>query len=134
MEAVIQAARELGKQIQADETFIRFMTAQEASESDTDLQEKIQIFNQKRNELNGYLRQGQRDDAQVVALETEVQALYAGIFENPNMVAFNATRGEVQKMLDFVNQIIAASTNGNDPDKVEYQEDCGGSCSSCAGC
>ncbi|HAN44494.1 MAG TPA: YlbF family regulator, partial [Ruminococcaceae bacterium] len=33
-----------------------------------------------------------------------------------------------------VNQIIVGSVNGQDPDSIEEQSSCGGSCSSCSGC
>ena len=52
----------------------------------------------------------------------------------PSMAkAYNAAKQEVDAAMRFVNQILAAAVNGEDPDTVT-EESCGGDCASCGGC
>jgi hypothetical protein len=52
----------------------------------------------------------------------------------PNMVAFNQAKGEMDRMLAEINNIITASANGEDPETCPAQPGCSGECSSCGGC
>ena len=45
---VIEQARELGKAIQTDERYIRYMKASEINDTDTEIQNRIGEFNLKR--------------------------------------------------------------------------------------
>ena len=53
---------------------------------------------------------------------------------NPNMIAYNTTKQEVDRMMNFVTQILTGSVNGEDPDSIEEQTGCSGSCEGCSGC
>ena len=134
MDQVIMAARELGRALQADERYIRYNTAQQLNEDDAALQALIAEFSQKREELSEEAQKEDRDNARVSALNAEAQELYARIFQNEGMIAFAGAREELQTLIAFVNQIITGATNGLDPDTIEFQQECGGSCSSCKGC
>ena len=137
MDKVIEAARQLGKILQADERYIRYAAAQQQNDEDAALQAMIEAFTAKREELSDAMQEdGGQERAN--ALNAEVRELYAQIFQNESMLRFNETREELGELMAFVNQIISGSQNGLDPDTVEYQaagSGCGGgSCSSCSGC
>lgn len=131
---VIQAARELGKAIQADDRYAAMQAAQQRSEEDTALQGMISQFNMIRMQLNGETKKPERDQNKIRELDAQINDLYAEIYRNDNMLALNETRGEMQTMISFITQIIQGSTEGMDPEKIEYQESCGGDCGGCAGC
>ena len=50
------------------------------------------------------------------------------------MIAFNEAKQEIDNLMNFVNQILVMSVNGEDPDTIEQQSGCTGSCSTCPGC
>ncbi|WRS28130.1 YlbF family regulator [Oscillospiraceae bacterium MB08-C2-2] len=133
---IIQMAKELGKAIQADEQYIAMRLAQEKSDGDEVLQNMIKSFNLKRVELNQLVQKPDREQAAVTALDAEVKSLYNTIMSNANMMVFSATRKDMESTMDYINQILSGSVNGEDPDSIEPQEagGCGGSCSGCSGC
>lgn len=134
MDKVIEAARALGKAIQADERYMRYNVSQQKNDEDTQLQELIKVFSKKRDELTAETQNENRDNDKVAALNAEVREAYAEIFANENMMEFSTLRDEFQTLINYVNQIITASSNGEDPETFDYQAACSGSCSSCSGC
>ena len=130
---IIEMARALGKAIQQDERYIRLSVARDNNDNDEKLQEMIGKFNLKRVEVNQEAARPDKDQAKLDALNESIRALYKEIMDNPNMVEFNAAKEEIDSLMNFVNQILVLSVNGQDPDTVE-QSSCTGSCASCAGC
>lgn len=135
MDAII-SARELGKAIQSDDRYTRLMKAQEKNDSDTELQKSIQEFNELRTKLNEEIQKqdSDKDVDEIKQMDAKLKEMYKLIFENENMVEYTNARNELQEMLTFVNQIITGSTNGENPDDIQPQAECGGSCGSCGGC
>lgn len=133
MDAIV-AARELGKAIQQDERYLRVMQAQGKNDADAALQESINAFNVLRNQINAEVQKEAKDTEKIKAMDAEIKELYGAIFQNENMAEFTKARNEMQGMLDFINQIINGSVEGQNPEQIEFREDCGGSCSSCSGC
>lgn len=134
MDKIIEMTRALGRAIQQDERCQRYMTAQEANDSDSTLQELIATFEIKRNALSTEVQKDDKNTEKIKELDSEVKSIYRQIFENENMIAFTEAREEMQAMIGFVNQIITGSSNGQNPDTIQQAAACGGSCSSCAGC
>ena len=130
---IIEMTRALGKAIQQDERYIRLSVARDNNDNDEKLQEMIGNFNLKRVEVNQEAARPDKDQAKLDALNESIRALYKEIMENPNMVEFNAAKEEIDSLMNFVNQILVLSVNGQEPDTVE-QSSCTGSCSTCAGC
>ncbi len=130
---IIEMARALGKAIQQDERYIRLSVARDNNDNDEKLQEMIGKFNLKRVEVNQEAARPDKDQAKLDALNESIRALYKEIMDNPNMVEFNAAKEEIDSLMNFVNQILVLSVNGQDPDTVE-QSSCTGSCATCAGC
>ncbi|MCL2056903.1 MAG: YlbF family regulator [Oscillospiraceae bacterium] len=135
MDKVIIAARDLGRIIQEDERYIRYMVAKQQNDEDAELQEKIANFQRLRDELSA--RMGENPNAaKTDAANGQMRAAYAEIFENESMARFTKIKNEMDGLLGFVNQILSAASNGEDPETVEYRAPgcSGGSCGSCGGC
>ena len=130
---IIEMTRALGKAIQQDERYIRLSLARENNDNDEKLQEMIGSFNLKRVGVNQEAARPDKDQAKLDQLNESIRALYKEIMENPNMVEFNAAKEEIDSLMNFINQILVLSVNGQDPDTVE-QSSCTGSCATCAGC
>lgn len=132
---VIQAARELGKAIQADERYKEYITARDANDKDEDLQKLIGEFNIIRQNLHNEMTKTaeDKDEAKIAELNAKMQETYNAVMTNVNMANFTIIKGAMDKLLGEVNGIIGLCCDGEDPDTCEYHE-CGGSCSSCGGC
>ncbi len=130
----IRAARELGRAIQGDDKYIALQMAQQRNEEDKELQELIASFQMLRGQFNEEIQKPQRSQDTIQELDAQMKESYAKIFANPNMIAYNEARTEFQTFMSYVNQIIQGSTDGKDPDLIEYEESCAGNCSGCSGC
>ena len=130
---IIEMTRALGKAIQQDERYIRLSLARDNNDNDEKLQEMIGKFNLRRVAVNQEAARPDKDQAKLDQLNESIRTLYKEIMENPNMVEFNAAKEEIDSLMNFVNQILVLSVNGQDPDTVE-QSSCTGSCATCAGC
>ena len=131
---IITMARELGKEIQKDARYLRLVAAREANDADQGLQELIEKFNLKRVELSTAINSEERDVDKLTQLDRELKDLYQEVMENTHMVEFNDAKHELDDMVNFVNQILVGSVNGENPDLIEKQVGCGGNCASCGGC
>ena len=133
---VIEMARELGKKIQQEESYILLNTAQRAVEEDDELQEKIAEFNMKRYELTQEITKPERDDEKIAELDKVVHELYDIATNHEKMVAYNNAQDEFNEMFEFVLHIIQMSATGDDPETIEKPEQggCSGDCGSCGGC
>ena len=130
----IQIARQLGKVIQEDDRFLNLRLAQQKNEEDAPLQAQIRDFNNQRDALNVEMKNPDRESAKIEKMNEELRVLYAEIVKNENMKRYVSARGEMNKLVAFINQIITGSVEGENPDLIEHQENCGSSCNSCSGC
>ena len=133
---VIEMARELGKKIQQEESYIALTNAQRAVEEDEVLQEKIAEFNMKRYELTQEITKADRDDKKIEELDKVVHELYDVATNHEKMVAYNNAQDDFNEMYEYVLHIIQMSATGDDPDTIQRPEQggCSGDCGSCGGC
>ena len=133
---VIEMARELGKKIQQEESYIALMNVQKAVEEDDELQEKIAEFNMKRYELTQEITKPERDDKKIEELDKVVHELYEVATNHEKLVAYNDAQDEFNEMFEYVLHIIQMSATGDDPDTIQRPEQggCSGDCGSCGGC
>ena len=133
---VIEMARELGKKIQQEESYVALMNAQKAVEEDDELQEKIAEFNMKRYELTQEITKPERDDKKIEELDKVVHELYEVATNHEKLVAYNDAQDEFNEMFEYVLHIIQMSATGDDPDTIQRPEQCAcsGDCGSCGGC
>lgn len=131
---IIEQVRELGRSIQADESYIRMKEAEKAADSDTELQELIKEFNLKRLAINTENAKVQKDPDKIKELNTEMQRVYSDIMSNEHMVAYNEAKQKFDTLTVRVNTILQNCIAGEDPDTTDYDASCTGSCSTCGGC
>lgn len=131
---VIEKTRELGKLIQADERYKKYLETKESNDSDTELQELIGNFNLKRQDLNNEMSKSDKNDEKIKDLDGQIKELYGKIMSNKNMLDFSEAKNAMDEMLSEINMIITLCANGEDPDTCEATHSCGGNCGSCGGC
>lgn len=131
---IIKMARDIGKEIQQQEEFIKFQMAKEKSDKDEALQNMISEFNLKRIAINNEATKENRNDEKLQQLNSELREVYSSIMSNENMTAYNDAQKDINKLTQRIVAIITQSAEGADPETADYSESCGGSCGSCAGC
>ena len=131
---IIEMARELGAALQQSDEYTAYNVAKNAADSDAELQGMIGDFNLKKLSLNAEVQKEEKDPAKLAALNEEVRSIYARIMAHPTMMAYNTTKEELDRILNFIQQIIVYSANGEDPATIQEETSCGGDCSGCSGC
>lgn len=131
---IIEQVRELGRMIQADESYKKMKEAEKAADADTELQELIKEFNLKRLSINTENAKVQKDPEKLKKLNTEMQQVYSDIMSNENMVAYNDAKQKYDVLTVRVNTILQNCIAGEDPDTTDYDASCTGSCATCGGC
>lgn len=132
---IITMARELGKAIQKDESYIKLQKVQTKADADTELQSLIGEFNLKRMSINNEASKKERDQDKLAQLNTEMREVYSKIMSNENMIAYNDAKEEFDVVANRVLSIVQQSCEGADPETADYsQPSCSGSCESCGGC
>ncbi len=130
---VITMARELGKALQQEETYIKWHEAQKTADADLELQQLIGEFNLKRMIINDEAGKQDRDQEKLTQANKEMREVYSKIMSNNNMIAYNDAKSAFDAVLNRVSAIIQQSAQGADPDTADAV-DCTGSCSTCGGC
>lgn len=133
---VTEAARELGKALQADPAYEEYRAAKAANDGDETLQKQIDDFNDKKAELNAEMAKDNKDTDTITRLNSELNELYMSVTENRNMIAYENARAQMDDILESINFIITSAANGDDPMTCPASPPrfCGGSCDSCGGC
>lgn len=137
--AMIETLRQLGKDIQADERYTALMDAAAKNDGDAALQDKIGQLNLLMMNYNQEAEKGEEADQKKIGeLQNEYGALYAEIMANENMSHYQTVQAEVEKMANYISQMMGLFLNGADPDtcepEPEHDHDCAGGCGSCGGC
>lgn len=132
---IIELAREIGRQLQQDDRYIKFQLAKQATDEDKELQDLIGEFNLKRMAISNEVSKADRDEEKLQKYNQEMRSAYAKIMSNENMINYNDTKAEFDLILTRVNAIIQKSSEGEDPNTADYTpSECTGSCESCGGC
>ncbi len=136
---VIEAARELGKVVQADERYIEYVNAKNANDADTELQNLIGEFNLIRQNLSmeSDKPEGEINNEKVKELTAKMHSAYDAVMSNENMAAFTMAKQGMDKLMSEINTILTYSVEGADPATCPSEPpaaQCSGTCSTCAGC
>ena len=135
MDAILEVARDLGREIQNDGRFVRTQLAQAAADEDAALQDMIGEFNLKRMAINAEMAKEEKDGDKMKALDAELREVYGRLMANEHMQAYQQAKAELDKLLTGISTIVALSAQGQDPDSIPDEgAGCGGDCSSCSGC
>ncbi|MBR5497137.1 MAG: YlbF family regulator [Clostridia bacterium] len=132
---VIEATRELGKAIQADERYTKLMAAKDANDKDDALNALIGKLNLIQMSYQ-HEAQGEANEEKMAEYDKEFREVYAEVMTNENMKAYETARQDVDDMMNYVMQILSLCVNGEDPATCEPApaSECSGSCSTCGGC
>ena len=131
---IIEQVRELGRLIQADESYLKMKEAEKSADADTVLQDNIKEFNLKRLAINTENAKVQKDSEKLKKLNSEMRKAYSDIMSNEHMTAYNEAKQKYDALTVRVNTILQNCIAGEDPDTTDYKASCTGSCSSCSGC
>ena len=131
---IIEQVRELGRALQADESYKKMKEAEKSADADTELQELIKEFNLKRLSINTENAKAQKDPERIKKLNTEMQKVYSDIMSNEHMIAYNEAKQKFDTLSVRVNTILQNCIAGEDPDTTDFDASCTGSCSTCGGC
>lgn len=132
---IIEKARELGKLIQQEESYIALRKAQADADADMDLQNLIGDFNMKRMSINNEASKKDKDSDKLALLNSQMREDYSKIMSNKNMIAYNEAKDAFDVIANRVLAIVQQSAEGADPETADYStSSCSGSCSTCGGC
>lgn len=133
---IIEAARQLGAAIQADERYKKVMASSKANDSDTALQELISEFNLMRMTIDNEFNkpEEERNEEKIKEFNVSMRQLYGKIMCTDSMMAYSEAKKDFDLVMNKVNAIIEMSMNGEDPMTCEPSEGCSGSCATCGGC
>lgn len=131
---VITMARELGRAIQKEESYIKLHEVQAQADADAQLQDLIGQFNIKRLSINEEASKKDKDQEKLTKLNKEMREVYSKIMSNENMIAYNEAKEAFDKVSNRVQAIVQQCIEGTDPEIADYAESCTGSCSTCGGC
>lgn len=133
---VIEAARELGKVVQADPRYIEYVKAKELNDADEGLQNLIGEFNLIRQNLamESDRPEEEIDRDKVKKLNAEMSATYEKIMTNENMALFTMAKQGMDKLMSEINTILTYCVEGEDPETCPSeppQAACSGNCGTC---
>ena len=131
---IIAMAREIGKEIQKDDRYLKMRLAVQATDDDQNLQDLIGQYNLKRMALDAEAQKRDRDAEKVQTYGRELDGLYETIMKIPSMIAYNGAKAELDGLIQRVHAIVDQSAGGADPETADFEPGCGGDCGSCAGC
>jgi len=132
---IIEKARELGKLIQQEESYIALQKAQAEADADMELQNLIGDFYMKRMSINNEASKKDKDSDKLALLNSQMREDYSKIMSNKNMIAYNEAKDAFDMVANRVLAIVQQSAEGADPETADYStSSCSGSCSTCGGC
>ena len=130
---LVAMAKSLARTIQNDQLFLDYMEARKANDADTELQSQLSDFYSIQDQMDSAITADEKDLLLIEGLSNKLDTLYQSIMNNPNMIRYTDVKGQYDKLMRFINQIILTGMNGGDPETVT-EESCSGNCSGCSGC
>lgn len=135
---VIEAARALGKVVQADERYVEYVRAKKANDEDAELQNLIGEFNLVRQNLalESDKEADKVDNERVKELTAKMHSAYNAVMTNENMALFTMAKQGMDKLMSEINTILTYSVEGEDPETCPSeppQAACSGNCGTCGG-
>lgn len=134
---VVEMTRQLGAAIQLDERYVAFINAKKKNEDDMALNALIGKLNLVQMNYQNESGKETPDEKKLEGFDDEFRKLYAEIMVNDNMKAYEAARGELDSLMNYIVNLLSLCANGEDPATCEVKtddENCAGDCSSCGGC
>ena len=128
--------RELGKEIQKDERFIKLQACAKANDADEELQKQMQELQLMSLKFQQEMQKGEEADKdRITELQGEYQNLYNEIMKGENMQNYSVAASEMEQMAQYISGMIGLFFDGQDPETCEIpEENCTHDCSTCGGC
>ena len=134
MDKILEATRNLGKLIQDEDCFKRYIESREKNDNDEELQKAIGEFNLVKLSMDQELAKEERDAEKLKALNDDLRRTYSEVMINENMINFQTAKREVDELVAKIYSVIVKCSLGENPETAEFEESCGGDCASCGGC
>lgn len=135
MEDVIKLTRELGALIQKDERYLAFEEARKANDADKELNDLIGKINLIQMSYQQEANKPDANEDKLQAYDKEFREVYAQVMMNKTMQNYEASRKEVDEMMNYLTGILVQCVNGEDPatcePPVHEDHECGGDCDCC---
>ena len=127
--------REAAKALQSDPRYLALDAARKANDADAELQAMIAEFGRLNNEYQEVSLGDAADKERALAIQTELNDLYAKVMANETMQNYNRAQQEAEQLIGFIDRIVTEAMNARDPMSVqENPGGCSGCCSGCSGC
>ena len=128
---IIDKARELGIALSETEEFLRMVAAREAMENDENVNNMLEEYQSKQDQIVDMLSEPDCDRDAVVAMTADVERIQAALICDPVFSELMDAQNDFQQLMAKVNSVIG-SCIGMEPQPSDGG--CSGSCSSCSGC
>ncbi|MBQ8980548.1 MAG: YlbF family regulator, partial [Eubacterium sp.] len=101
------ALRELGKEIQKDERFIKLQACAKANDADEELQKKMQELQLLSLKFQQEMQKGEEADKdRITELQTEYQTQYNEVMQTPNMMNYSVAASEMAQVAQYISSMI----------------------------
>lgn len=125
---VIEITRQLGAALQQDERYIRFMEAKDAADNDANAALMMSQIEAIRTQYQTEASKPAPDQNTLQNLDQSFQKIYQELMGNENIQKANAAGQELDKLMNYIMQILSLCVNGEDPatcePKPEDQKGC----------
>lgn len=137
----IQAFKEASALLQTDPRYLALAEIRKKNDADEGLEKLTQEFAQTRTTLSAELEKEIRNNDLVVELNAKANKLYGEIMGHEGIIAYNKAKVEIDQLVAYIDAIITAALEGQDPMAVvppilakKEEASCTGSCATCGGC
>ena len=125
---IFELASELGKKLKEDKRLLDLEAAKKAYEDDVQLQKYMIEYDVQQRAMQSEVSKTERDMDMIGAIQKRTDELYRLIANHPAFVELNRAQGEVNELMNAVNQTIMTQITGEEP------SGCTHNCSTCKGC
>jgi len=130
---VVELTRNLGAAIQEDERYLAYVAAQKAIMEDAEMQKYNDRIEELRQKYSEESMKPSPDKLVLENLDQTFQRTYSEMMQSDIMTKFAETRNELDKMMNYLIQILSMSVNGEDPKTCEPNMAPEGGCPGCGG-
>lgn len=133
---VIEITRQLGAALQQDERYTRFMEAKEAADNDANAALMMSQIEAIRSQYHAEASKPAPNQGELQNLDQSFQKIYQQLMGNENIQRANEAGQELDKLMNYIMQILSLCVNGEDPATCEpkpqeHQCGCGDDGCSC---
>ena len=123
---IFELAKKLGEALKEDERLVALEEAKKEYESNSDLQKQLLEYDVQQRALQNEMVKEEKDMHFIEIINNRIEELYKSITENPAFLKLNNAQGEVNELMNEVNNAITCAITGEDP-----SASCTHNCSTC---